>query len=203
MNNTQKLILGGGVVALAVIVGPTLLGGNKSPDSDFLGGGGGGYALGGGGENPDPFGDLIRAFQQSQQPAFENPFQNVMDAATGKNTYGYLKDLALSNGFSGTQDPLFKAAFLETQLSKNVPDGMYAVNVPYAPTAVGAAAQIAATKSGGSGTGKATIKQPTMGQGGYAPANNAYGFTVNGKTGPYVAPKTVIPSGKLTFSAVK
>lgn len=80
-----------------------------------------------------------------------------------------MRDIALANGFESEKDPLFKAAFLQTQLDAGNPAGTYAVSVPYAPTAAGAQQQInntlaaAGTKpgtnrsSGGKGFGSAHV----------------------------------------------
>ena len=169
----STIILGGAaIVALLLFFG--IVPGKQDEMTSGFGGGGGGWAAYGD-DSGGWLDNLIGALQQPQ-PTFENPFQTMGTADNSSGMmFGSMNTLALDNGFSSKDDPMFKAAFLEHQLSGSVPDGRYAVSVPYAPTAAGAQAQInntynpapapSASKSssnGGSGFGSAKIVLPSL-----------------------------------------
>lgn len=146
------------IIAIAALLGITFLANGQKNDEEMISGGGGGGWAAFGDDSGNWLDGLLTGFQQ-EQPQFENPFQDT--AEQSGNSWFYLDTFANLTGFATADDPLFKAGILETQLQGGLPDGMYSVSVPYAPTAAGAQAQINNTinaptpsKSGGSRGGK-------------------------------------------------
>jgi hypothetical protein len=135
------------LIALAAVFGITVyVNANEQTSEDELitsndsGGGWAGYG------DSSGWADIIKGVLQPQQTNAENPFRYAAEttgAGTETGTLLFYPDtLAKLTGFDSANDPMFKAGILEMQLQAGLPDGHYQVSVPYAPTAIGAQAQI-------------------------------------------------------------
>lgn len=157
-NNTKKNTKTLLIIAVFAVLGITIL--TTNGKTETIDGSGGGSGLIGGGGNDSWIDQLLK--QPQQEPVFENPFQMPASDVQFFRT----DELAKSNGFLGENDPLFKAAVLETQLSAGMPNGYYQTSVPYAPTTTGAQAQIAAAQRNGTGNNTSMTNSPAPGSGG-------------------------------------
>lgn len=148
MDTTQKIILGGGVAILGLL----LLGGSKSADDDLGGFGGfGGFGDGGGGTNA--LEDLLNALQPQDQIQFVNPFADA--AAPNQGTYEIRTNLMADQGGA----PLYNWGNLyhtdPTKAELSRPGSGLALMSAYRETE--AATPTTKKSSGGSGYGSAKI----------------------------------------------